>query len=326
MACEKKTFSGKHDTAHAWAQQSQHEGREAARVLRIFFEGPTIYSYGRHFPIATFHQKKGGARVVLFTTRGYSNTTAAHIQAARGAISHVRIVYCLRPLKAAAGDHAENMADFEANAKAIALKLAKATKPEIYINQIDAERRRMEDYAGYFKIGIKKFKFKFLYLESKEMASATTKKEIAAAKKAAEALRAKRAAHEKEQAERLALMVEADKASFHNFERDTVRIGEFTFLRFQPNEREIKTSKGVRISYNDAYRHYDRLKSLQFRYNRQGYLSTNDQGGGEFEGYRLRNITADYFEIGCHKIEWAELDYVAKAARFPAWKVEGVEV
>jgi hypothetical protein len=67
--------------AHVWAAQSQDDARNPQR--NFYFEGDTIYSYGRHFPIARFVD---GKRAVLFTTRTYSNTTAGHIHTVRRAL------------------------------------------------------------------------------------------------------------------------------------------------------------------------------------------------------------------------------------------------
>ncbi len=45
-----------------------------------------------------------------------------------------------------------------------------------------------------------------------------------------------------------------------------------------------------------------------------------DYGYGDgFEGFRLRSVAPDYFEIGCHKIQFSELDAVAKATGFSAF-------
>jgi hypothetical protein len=70
--------------AHVWAQQAQESGR--SHNGQFYFEGATIYSYGPHFPIATFHQTKKNGRAVLFTTESYSVTTTAHCARARAAI------------------------------------------------------------------------------------------------------------------------------------------------------------------------------------------------------------------------------------------------
>ena len=51
---------------HVWYYQEKESGKGS----HMFFEGKTIYSYGRHFPIACLHND-----VVLFTTDTYSMTT-----------------------------------------------------------------------------------------------------------------------------------------------------------------------------------------------------------------------------------------------------------
>lgn len=82
------------EVAHLWAHQTQHEARNGSGARNNFyFEGDTIYSYGRHFPIAR-HIEHKGVKAILFTTRKYSNTTSGHISLVRGAIpSGVRVFY-----------------------------------------------------------------------------------------------------------------------------------------------------------------------------------------------------------------------------------------
>lgn len=48
----KRVFSSHSQLAHVWAQQTQPGGR--ASDNRMFFDGKTIFSYGRHWPIAHF--------------------------------------------------------------------------------------------------------------------------------------------------------------------------------------------------------------------------------------------------------------------------------
>ena len=56
------------------------EGETRGQSLHMFIDGDTIYSYGYHFPIArmTELQDTEGRNIVLFTNKGYSNTTARH--------------------------------------------------------------------------------------------------------------------------------------------------------------------------------------------------------------------------------------------------------
>lgn len=72
-----------------WVQQSQDHGHNPQNNL--FFNGSTIFSYGRHFSIATFvsHPKRGSA--VLLTRQKYSVTTNLHIEAVRNAIRHEKV-------------------------------------------------------------------------------------------------------------------------------------------------------------------------------------------------------------------------------------------
>lgn len=79
-----KTVFGSHaNLAHVWAQQNVGYGKSADG--RMSFEGATIYSYGYHFPIARFVERKG-RKCVLFTTQSYSVSTAKHIGHVRSAL------------------------------------------------------------------------------------------------------------------------------------------------------------------------------------------------------------------------------------------------
>lgn len=79
----KKVFSNA-EIEHVWAQQKLSEGRNPQG--NVFFEGPSLFSYGHHFETARFVRPG----VVLVTTRTYSATTRGHISAARDAVSHLK--------------------------------------------------------------------------------------------------------------------------------------------------------------------------------------------------------------------------------------------
>ena len=78
-----KTVMENSQVAHVWAQQNQSVGRSGNG--QFYFEGATIFSYGGHFPIASFTGKSvqpAGSRfikrVVLYTAAEYSVTTSRH--------------------------------------------------------------------------------------------------------------------------------------------------------------------------------------------------------------------------------------------------------
>jgi hypothetical protein len=78
----RKTLRNNQEVAHVWASQSQSEGK----CGNMFFEGPSIFSYGHHFEIARI-VKPG---VVLFNDRSYSNSTSKHQNYTYQAVSHMK--------------------------------------------------------------------------------------------------------------------------------------------------------------------------------------------------------------------------------------------
>jgi hypothetical protein len=92
----RKALKSSNEVFHYWANQVQSEGRSG----NVFFNGDSCFSYGRHFCIARI--LPSGA--VAFTTRIYSNTTAAHIRCARSAARHYKVVFCHDPANTAAAN------------------------------------------------------------------------------------------------------------------------------------------------------------------------------------------------------------------------------
>lgn len=76
------TLRNTDEAAHVWAAQTQEHGKAG----NVFFEGPTLYSYGRHFPVAKIYTvEETGDRIALFNPARYSVSTAKHQSAARAA-------------------------------------------------------------------------------------------------------------------------------------------------------------------------------------------------------------------------------------------------
>lgn len=76
----RKVLKDRREVAHYWANQVQAEGKAG----NVFFDGPKLYSYGRHFVIARILPSTG-ERVAVFTKQGYSSSTAQHQSIARAA-------------------------------------------------------------------------------------------------------------------------------------------------------------------------------------------------------------------------------------------------
>jgi hypothetical protein len=72
---------------HEYASGQFDSGQNSSG--NVFFNGDTVFSYGRHFPMAQRVQTMQGAEVFLITTDTYSVTTAKHITYATRALNGV---------------------------------------------------------------------------------------------------------------------------------------------------------------------------------------------------------------------------------------------
>jgi len=126
--------------AHLWIGHNlSGEGQSSARNPRynFYFSGPTIYSYGSHFPIASF-VRSGKKQAIQFTTRGYSVTTSGHISTVRGAIHRNDIpVFRVRDAADVGYSGANNLADY---LKRIELAIANQDKAR--------STRKIENFRG----------------------------------------------------------------------------------------------------------------------------------------------------------------------------------
>lgn len=128
--------------AHNWANRIG----ENAKASNLFFINDNIYSYGHHFLIAKHVQNESGQSAVLFTCRGYSVSTSAHINLVRNAARHLKIIYVPNP------ELWENelFENWYRQIKNIAIDLERARKPAKYIFEIQRVFSEAKCYADFF--------------------------------------------------------------------------------------------------------------------------------------------------------------------------------
>lgn len=86
---------------HRWAHQVKPKGKSG----NVFYEGPILYSYGHHFPLAVLTDKQyDGKQVCLVNSRRYSSTTAQHKSQAVHATSHMFHIEVPHPNRLTADD------------------------------------------------------------------------------------------------------------------------------------------------------------------------------------------------------------------------------
>ena len=267
------------NVAHLWANQHQEDARTP--TSNLYFRGTEIYSYGSHFCIA-----KHVEGAVLFTEREYSNTTSKHKSIVRNACSHKNIVYCYNPL----GSHEQNFQAWRNECEGYIEKLAKARKPEKYIQELEGVKYRAERYANLFEIAVP---------ETLSRAWAITDKQevVAYMEKKAEAIK-------KEKARKLRLAKKKHKEEVQKWKNfETYRLysrGEYDLLRYNKENKRFQTSQGVEIPLAIGLGVYKRL--------------ANSEAVEKILEFEVKEITKKHIVVGCHKVEMKEIEQIIKQA------------
>lgn len=287
----KTVFSSNNELAHIWASNTQYEGR----ANTVFFENGTIYSYGRHFPVARFLPDH--ANIVLFTDRGYSVTTAKHKSIIRSAIpSSYKVIYCDDPSRS----HDHNIGVWHRAVDSLraqfASKTHKISRGNIAVNIFRA-CESAEVYCNALKLDVPAWTNE----TDAEMSARDYVYELAKAREAKKEL--KRAESEKLMAikasERLPLWENGDNVPMDGlYLLDT---------RLRIKGETIETSRGARIPVSDAIK----LWPLLVRAKNSGKTLEAGLHSINLGSYRFNSFDGEKLIVGCHTIAWPQLEKMA---------------
>ncbi len=270
----KNVFSNSHDVIHLFAQKSQH----SARCSNVYFEGDTIYSYGRHYELGRFMGINGEA-AILIEDKGYSNTTAKHIAEIKQATrqykqyftSQVHLQHVYNRIKLNYG------------------KLLNARKKDLYLPEI----LRSYEYfinSPFFTLNDKKdARFKEL---TKIYNSISSPENIEAAKVAA-----KKALAKQQRMEAAKLKIYLKK--FEAYEINSIYGQSEDYLRISQDGQTVETSQYVKVSIEAA-------KSLY-----SAIINKQDIKGHKVDNYTVISLNG-VLTIGCHKINTKSMHKVGK--------------
>ena len=297
----RKTFPNR-QLAHVWAQQSQPEGRGS----HFYFEGPTLYSYGRHFPVARFVEPEDGGRpVVLFNTERYSNSTNKHQSFARGALYGLPVrVFYVPDLDAQGCDtlglntwrHERNRTHYREKIAAAIESAARARNyAQLHLDTATRAAAEAAEYAAAFRL-----------LEDWAPTLGDVPSEgLAAVRELAKQQAAEVRAREKARAAARAVAGAEGRAEWRRGENSQY-FGEPTMLRLSRDGESIETSRGAEVPVEDARR------VLRLRRDFPGAREWPHGEGPRVGAFTLREVTADgALVIGCHRLEADELERIA---------------
>lgn len=258
------------DLCHKWANQHQQSGRNANGSM--YFEGSTIYSYGSHFPIAKHVRNEQGQTAVLFTERTYSNTTAKHMNHVWMSCKNDNIINCYRP----DSTHEENFKFWAQNAEEFgASKLAKARKPEKYLQILSDVEKVSTKYAEFFGLELPDYLKAVLSIKDKN-------EFLQFADKKAEYIKAEE--KRKAKAQKQEFKEQINKWLNNETNRLYTKY-KLDFLRI--NENRVETTQAVQIPLEIAKRLYLKLKT--------NTLAVGDK----VLDYSVNEIGKE-IKIGCH--------------------------
>jgi hypothetical protein len=326
------------EVAHLWNAQA----RASAKGSNFYFEGPTIYSYGPHFPIARIHSKRNDS-LVLFNAARRSNSTSKHQSYTRQACSNRHVVTVPHVDPRYRNEHGANL-DYLAAQQAGALKAAQRRVTTSAVqwdrNAADSARTAYSVYCAFF--GIRRKALPTLEaefnaaaaraqrIENPDPASADKRERAKAARKAAKEVKERKArelAAVHDMAYRTDRRLHGAFTSHGHFNRSLasgpvmLRVTEFADA-----PACIETSMGARVPLAAApmvWRMVERARSFG-AFERSGFKAgfTDSTGsvrhytrdvGVRIGDYPLDRIDADgTLHAGCHVIPYSELSAMAR--------------
>lgn len=275
-----KRAKNNQDLAHQFATIG-HDKEESLQGSNFFFTAGTIYSYGRHFPIAKYITFEG-KKYLLVTSLDYSISTAKHINYFKSASRHIDKIYTYdieKPFN--------NIALFKNTLESLRSRLATARKKHIYIEQIQNEVEKLNKYITY----LESLKDKNLKTTIKELKRVY--KEFSAiggdfdTAQLAQKIKAER---ERQRREKLKKDKEAIK-KFLNFETNYIGGLTFDVLRYNEKTQRVETTQRVEIPVEIARRLQNDLKAGQVK------------EGDKVMHYTVRAMNKKFISIGCHTFE-----------------------
>jgi hypothetical protein len=294
MRSPAKNYSNHQNCAHAWAHQLSPNGHAS----NLYFEGPTIFSYGSHFPIATLDENR-----VFFTTEGYSVSTSKHKCRVHSAVSHLKIVYVKHvPLGTdPASDESfirKNIEDWISEIQHFIITLDKYPRRLSLLKEIDYLISLLRTFIG--ELGISPDDNLQQVLDHPSLNAIA---ELNAARK----LKAAKA-----EQKRLALLSKLFTGLLTAWRTDLNCNGSLhnpidsnlAYLRWNDHIQCVETSKGIQVPLEVAKKCYDFLHSVL------------PEGCSDCDfslmGFQINSVSPEYLNVGCHKIAMNEVTDIAR--------------
>lgn len=295
MARIKTVFRNTSEVCHVWAQQKQEYGKAG----NVFFEGPSIYSYGKHFEIARFITPD----IVFVNPARYSVSTSRHQRYVSDAITH-KTVYFVPSMT----DHTLNIKNYVAEInRQLDAFTRRRSMVSLAIGAIHDELRSAFSYVNAFKNDIDPalvrgieamYTDRKLYPTPQEIEKAMAREKVYNAQM--DIKYAKKQAEEEERRKLQAIEQEKHLAEWLEGKGPYHSLWAITPTRLRVKDDAVETTRGASVPLSFCRRFWDRIKKA------------DDVVGLAMGHYTITKITPEKITVGCHEIPMSEVRRLAK--------------
>ncbi len=287
-----------HELAHLWFHQTQSH----AKAGNFYFNHTSIFSYGGHFEIARIDHSRG-KRIVFFTERGYSNSTARHKSRTRQAIPQSTEILFV-PDVALVGHHSRMIAAFKRDMESQVLVCAKSRgRFETEESKLNGIVNRLNRYCEYFKL---RGRHKAPPIPSRELLK---KRAELATRREAKAKAAREIAYKKmleQRAAELPAVIDEWRASGNGMTYEYRELLSGDLMRVVGDE--VITTRGARVPLE----HIKRALPIVLKIIERGELWETNGHTIHVGHYQLERILPDGTVIaGCHTFKADEVKALA---------------
>lgn len=294
------------DIAHAFAHANA-EDRETANGGSLYYENDTIYSYGRHFPVAKkIRDRHGKIQFVLFNDSKCSKTTSSHQSTVKAALFQETIK--VSNPEAAPKDLAQDLTDRMMDAALLFSNAKGERRKKEYLKEIKIISSHLLIIVDFYRIKSKLPKMiRDIYnLHGvDELIPFVTERAIKEKKKHLAFIKKKQILIEKQREQEFQEELE-NIQRWKSFEIDSIslRLVGKSFLRV--TAEGVNTSQGISIPMAEAIRLIQLIEVKQIIGAKVNDLYTVSAFNG-------------LLQVGCHSIERAEvltaIDEIKKITR-----------
>jgi hypothetical protein len=290
------------ELGHAW----YYGERSASKASAMFFEGDSIYSWGKHYEIA---RKLSNGYVLFNAVKHGTQSTSEHCNIVHFSIPdkediiYVKKFFSLNYNKGELNEiHKENLQYYLNEIEALLKAIFKSNRKSPVKKQNAVQyRNRIKKYISVFNVPAK-----IIPAEAKKLLKRTDFEVSEADRKFLEQKQKREAAAVKKEQEDKELKMKKDIASWKRGSNGRYNLASLSKVLLRVNGNIIETSHGAKLTVNEG--------KVLWKYIQNG--SPTARPGQLIKlpksGFEVKSWDGNALHIGCHLILKSELNYICK--------------